>query len=194
MDQPPALDERGFRSARASVHAHDHAVCAYATRGELRDALGAFVREGVQKRELCVFVHSFLHESDAWKLIEEGYPGAQKLRDDELVLVSLYRDAFEAGAGRIDHEHVGRVVASLQEAAESREKSGVRLFVDASRTYFASDRAREWFDFEAWLGRRLQADVGLVCAYRREDALRPDIFPDVLRTHAYRFEPTSPNG
>lgn len=188
MDQPPELTEQAYGSHRTGVHAHDHAVCAYATREELIAALGEFLREGLDKREISVLVHSFGSESEAWKLVEEAYPGAAKLRADQLVLVSLYQDAFEAGQGRIDYEHVGNVVKSLQAEAQERQRMGVRLFVDASRTYFASQRMREWFDFETWLGRRLQANVGLVCAYQRSDVMKPEIFPEVLRTHAYRFD------
>lgn len=119
--------------------------------------------------------------------MKRAYPEADRLREDKLVLVSLYTEAFQGASPRIDYEHVGRVVGGLVEAATQGRRGGVRIFVDASRRYFEEARVREWFDFESWLGRRLQSKVGLVCAYRRQDAMREDLFPEVLRTHAYRF-------
>lgn len=188
MAQPAPLTPSTYASPRHEVHAHDHAVCAYDTEGDLHAALGEFLRDGLRRRELSVFVHSFGTDEEAWKLLERAHPGAATLRSDQLVVVSLYTDAFEGARGRIDYDHVTRVVGSLVGGATQRGRSGVRLFVDASRAYLAAQRAKEWFDFESWLGRSLQANVGLVCAYRRADVMQPDVFPQVLSTHAYRFD------
>ena len=188
MTAVPPLTARSYQQTRQDLHAHDHAVCTYRGPEDLHLPLGAFVRDGLERGELSVFVHSFPTEAEAWALLEKAHPGAMALRGDDLVVVSLYKDAFEGPHARIDHEHVVRVVESLIDAAEQKGRAGVRIFVDASRTYFAQQRTQEWFAFESWLGRRLHHAVGLVCAYRHDDAMREDIFPDVLRTHAYRFD------
>lgn len=172
------------------VEPHDHAVFLYEEQAELEEALGAFLQDGVGRRELAVFVHSFPRDDEAWSLIERANGESPKLRADDIVVVSLYRDAFEGPTSRIDHPHVMAVIGSLLAKAQAQGRAGVRIFVDASRVYFAEGRTREWFDFEAWLGKKLQSSLGLVCAYRRQDALRPDVFPEVLRTHAYRFDVT----
>lgn len=187
MDPVRLTEDAYHTTARASVHPHEHAVCAYAGAEELRAALGAFIRDGLAKQELCVFVHAFSSEEEAWRLLEAAYPGAAKLRADQLIVVNLYRDAFEGAKGHIDYEHVTRVVSGLVEGAREQGRAGVRIFVDASRVYLAGGRAKEWFAFESWLGPRLQSSVGLVCAYREEDVMRSDILPEVLRTHSYRF-------
>lgn len=184
------MDERTFEAGRSQLVAHDHAVCAYASDKELEAALAAFLEGGLARRELMVLIHAFPDEEDAWALLERARPGAARLRSDELVVVSLYRDAFEGSGSRIDYAHAQRVIESLLARARGVGRAGVRIFADASRVYLAADRAREWFDFENWLGRRLHHVVSLVCAYPRGDALRPEIFPQLLRTHAYRFEPT----
>lgn len=186
--EPRALTSETYAAARHEVHLHDHAVCTYASQDELVLALRTFLDEGLRTQQTCVFVHSFDREDEAWALLEKARKDVRTLRGDQLVLVSLYRDAFEGSARRIDYEHVKSVVTSLTNQAHQTGRTGVRLFVDASRRYFADARTDEWFAFEAWLGRRLQAQVGLVCAYRREDALASHIFPSVLKTHAYRFE------
>lgn len=180
--------------ARDEVHLHDHAVCTYDSTDTLVAALGRFVREGLAKRQTNVFVHSYETEAEAWRLLERAYPGAERLRADELVVVSLYKDAFEGKAGRIDYEHVKGVVTSLVGAAGKAGRQGVRIFVDASKVYLRTRRSDEWFAFESWLGRRLDASVGLVCAYPREEAMRPENLPRVLETHAYRFDATSRRG
>lgn len=185
---PPPMSENGFQASREALQAHDHAVCAYDSPESFARSLGAFLRAGLEKRDLMVFVHSMPTEEDAWTLLENAHKGARDLTSSQLVVVSLYKDAFEGGRGRIDYEHVTSVVESLLQRANTARHGGVRLFVDASRTYFAERRTREWFEFESWLGRRLHHSVGLVCAYRHADVMQPDIFPDVLRTHAYRFE------
>lgn len=174
---------------RPAVDPHDHAVFVYDDQDALGEGLAAFIREGVERHELSVFVHSFASDDEAWAFIAARAPTARRLRADELVLVSLYREAFEGEGARIDHERVKGVVDDLIARAERDRRRGVRIFVDASRRYFEAAREEEWFAFESWLGRRLQAAAGLVCAYRRADATRPDLFPEMLRTHAYRFEP-----
>lgn len=185
---PPPLTREAFGAGRAHVEPHDHAVCVYEGRDDLVRAFATFLDEGLAKGELNVLVHGFDHEEEAWAFVEDARPDAKRLRQDQLVLVDLYTRSFEAGRRRIDYEHVTKVVGALVDMARSRDMGGVRIFVDASRRYFGEKRDQEWFAFEAWLGRRLQAKVGLVCAYQRADATRADLFPDMLRTHAYRFE------
>lgn len=177
----PALDR-----ARSDLKLHDHAVCLYEDEAALGAALAAFVREGAGRHELCVLIHSFGSDDDAWRFLEASCGGEGPPRDD-IVLVALYTEAFQGGKPRIDHAHVAEVVGSLTARARTAGHSGVRLFVDASRRYLGEGRADEWFEFEAWLGRRLQAEVGLVCAYQRSDALDPANVARVLATHAYRF-------
>lgn len=188
MTAPRALTKETYAQSRSSVELHDHAVCVYESHDELVAPLARFLEEGLERGALNVFVHSFPTPEDAWAFIERARPDARKLASDELVVVSLYRDAFQGESARIDHEHVERVVGSLVERAAKQGRLGTRIFVDASRVYFSESRAKEWFAFESWLGRRLQAEVGLVCAYQRSDALRGDLFPDMLSTHAYRFD------
>lgn len=184
------MDMNDLREGRVGVEMHDHAVCTYDTEEEMLGALTAFVQEGVGRNDLIVFVHSFDSDEAAWRFVQRATPGLTPTQREALVVVSLYTQAFEAGARRIDHEHVGRVVADLVDRARSGGRAGTRIFVDASRRYFAGARTAEWFEFEAWLGKRLQAKVGLVCAYQRSDIMRPDVLPEVLRTHAYRFGPS----
>lgn len=186
-DMPPPMREQDLRQGRDRVDPHDHAVCVYDSPSGIVPHLARFLEEGVERGETCVFVHSSPTEDEAWRLIAAARPGADRLKEDEIVVVNLYRDAFEAGKGRIDHDHVGGVVSELVEDAERKGRAGVRVFVDASRVYFDEGRAKEWFAFESWLGRRLAAKVGLVCGYLRSHATRPDLLPDMLRTHAYRF-------
>lgn len=176
------------RDRRSKVEMHDHAVCAYRTEEEMLAALAAFIGEGLSRNELAVFVHSFESDDAAWEFVHRAAPTIDADVRDNVVVVSLYQAAFEGAARRIDREHVGRVIDGLVERAQASGQAGTRIFVDASRRYFADSRSAEWFDFESWLGRRLQAKVGLVCAYQHGDIMRPDILPEVLRTHAYRFD------
>lgn len=188
MSGPAPMDPDSLRAPpRPQLHVHDHAVCAYDTREDMLVSLGTFLAEGQDRRELSVFVHSFQTDDEAWQFVHRALPAATDMRRAEVVVVSLYEAAFEGGARRIDHEHVARVVTGIVDRAGSAGLRGARIFVDASRAYFAGDRAEEWFAFESWLGRRLDAKVGLVCAYQRQDIMRPEILPQVLRTHAYRF-------
>ena len=180
-----------MHEARPHVEPHDHAVFVYEGAEELGAGLARFIDGGVKAHHVSVFVHSFGTDEEAWAFVERHVPEARRLHSDELVLVSLYREAFEGSGPRIDYARVAGVVGGLVDAAQRRERKGVRIFVDASRRYFEEQRQEEWFAFESWLGRRLQAAAGLVCAYRHEDATRPDLFPDMLRTHAYRFEPVA---
>lgn len=181
------MREEDLRHGGSPVEPHDHAVCLYDSPSGIVPHLARFLDEGIVRGEMCVFVHSFASEDEAWRLIALARPGADRLKEDQIVVVNLYRDAFQAGGERIDHDHVGRVVSGLVETAERKGRTGVRVFVDASRIYFDEGRAKEWFEFESWLGRRLAAKVGLVCGYLRSHATRPDLLPDMLRTHAYRF-------
>lgn len=185
MAHPPAM--RDLTGSRASVAAHDHAVCAYATEEELLAALATFVHEGAAREDLIVFVHSFPSDDDAWRFVKRAV-GDEELRRADVIVVSLYTDAFERGRGSIDHEHVGHVIAGFVQRAADQGRSGTRIFVDASRQYLSSSRGDEWFAFERWLGRSLQAKVALVCAYPREAVMRADVLPRVLETHAYRFD------
>ena len=184
---PEPLSESSYEAPRHAVEPHDHAVCVYDSPKRLEASLAHFLDGGESSGELSVFVHSFASDEEAWATLERARPGARD-RAEGLLVVSLYRDAFEGGARRIDFDHVGRVVDGVLGAAASAGRNGARIFVDASRVYMDEARVDEWFAFEEWLGRRLQARVGLVCAYREADALRPDLFPRMLRTHAYRFD------
>lgn len=187
MTQPDPLTRDTFEATRPDVHPHEHHVFVFDAEEDMVRPLGRFLDEGVRRKETSVFVHSFPEDETAWRFLERAYPQAAQARAGEIVVVSLYRTAFEGSSARIDYNHVNAVVSSLVQQAEASSRTGVRIFVDASRRYFESGRVREWFDFEKWLGRRLQANVGLVCAYQRRDLLREDIFPEVLDTHAYRF-------
>lgn len=172
---------------RASVDLHDHAACIYETRAELADALGAFLHEGLEDKECCIFIHSYPTGEEAEELLETAYPGARRLRDDRLVVVALYQDAFQGESPEIDYEHVQRVVSGLVQQAKESGLRGIRVFVDASRVYLDAHREEEWFAFESWLGHHLAADMALVCAYRRQDVCQPPLLRQMLETHAYRF-------
>ena len=185
---PPPMTRAAFERPAHDLHPHDHAVLVYDAPEELGAGLAHFIRTGAGRGALNIFVHGFPRDEDAWRFVEEHAPDARDLAEQELVLVSLYREAFEGKGTVIDYEHVTGVVGSLVDRAQRAGRSGVRIFVDASRHYFDAKRDAEWFAFESWLGRRLQANAGLVCAYRRQDATRPDLFPEMLRTHAYRFD------
>lgn len=181
------MHREAWTHPRKDVEVHDHAVFMYREPADLLPALGRFIQEGILRDHLVVFVHAFSDDAQAWRFVEEAAPGEDDLKQGQVVVVSLYTEAFEGGAGRIDHEHVARVVTRLTETAHERGWSATRIFVDASRQYFAQARTDEWFAFENWLGRRLAAKVSLVCAYREADVMREDIFPRALQTHAYRF-------
>lgn len=188
MAETPPMTEREMSRPRRTLALHDHAVCAYDTQEEMLASLSEFLIDGERGHELMVFVHSFDGDDEAWEFLRRAAGGRDHLQAENIVVVSLYRDAFERGQGRIDHAHVATVVDSLSKRASESGRAGTRLFVDASRQYLKDGRADEWFEFEAWLGRRLQANVGLVCAYQRTDIMQPEILPRVLRTHAYRFD------
>lgn len=185
---PDPMTPASYETRSADVAAHDHAVCVYESPDELLASLAHFVRQGMTRKQLSVFVHSFDSDDAAWTFLEKAVPGARGLDKEQVVLVSLYRQAFEGDKKRIDFDRVASVLESLLDAARTSSRAGTRIFVDASRVYFREERAREWFEFESWLGRRLHHDVGLVCAYQKADATRADLFPDMLRTHAYRFQ------
>lgn len=191
MTDHPPLRREGLDVPRQVLHLHDHAVCAYDTPEQMLATLAVFVEEGRKKNELIVFVHSFESEDAAWRFIQRAAPDVLREHPEQIVIVSLYETAFEGGARRIDYEHVARVVEGIGAQAKNGGRDGARIFVDASRQYLSRERAKEWFAFESWLGRRLQARVGLVCAYRRSDIMREEILPEVLRTHAYRFDAPS---
>ncbi|MBW3583614.1 MAG: MEDS domain-containing protein [Euryarchaeota archaeon] len=176
---------------RASVTSHDHAACVYDTRDELAQALAHFVDEGIHRRELIVFVHSFASDEEAWRFLERSRSDAPKLRKSSVLLVSLYREVFQGDSDRIDYEHVAAVVGTQLETASARGHEGVRIFVDASRIYLNAGRADEWFAFESWLGRRLSAGAGLVCAYRASDLVDADQLSRMIDAHAYRFTPAA---
>lgn len=182
------MSQAAFERSVHAVEPHDHAVFVYDDPAGLGAGLRHFIEEGAGRGVLTIFVHGFEDDGEAWRFVEAHAPGARRLAAEELVLVSLYRDAFEGKRDAIDYDHVTGVVGALIDRAGRAGRAGVRIFVDASRHYFEARRDKEWFAFEAWLGRRLQANAGLVCAYRRADATRPDLFPEMLRTHAYRFD------
>lgn len=175
-----------FRAFRSSVHAHDHAVCVYDEETEILYPLDRFLREGMEAGELTTFVHSHPTPLAAHRFLATKIEDvAERERARDLVLAH-HADAFERG-GRIHYEHVLNVVGMLDADARQHGRTGVRIFVDASKRYLETGRAEEWFAFESWLGPRLDAGVGLVCAYRAKDLLDPRILARVLETHAYRF-------
>lgn len=190
MDEYAPMTPVTWEAPRHEVEHHDHAIVLFEREADLIPPLSAFVEDGLQKRDLIVFIHSFPSDADAWAFMHAAREDAPKLRADQVILISLYRDAFEGGETRIDHERVAEQVAQLTQTAMERGLSGVRIFVDASRRYFAQARVEEWFAFESWLGRRLQANAGLVCAYHASDLKSADIFEKALETHAYRFSPS----
>jgi hypothetical protein len=172
---------------QGEVHVHDHAVVVYDDRRDLEPPLARFVEHGVARNELCLFLHSFSSDDEAWALLERAIPNARAFGEEDRLRMGHHEPAFERN-GRISHDHVASVVTSLVEETTASGRSGLRIFVDASRKYFDQGRAAEWFAFESWLGTRLKVRVGLVCAYRRGDVMTPNAIADVLRTHLYRFD------
>lgn len=179
------MKRAALEHGRQGLAAHDHALHVFDSVQQLGDGLASFIREGEAGNELCVFVHSFAHDDDAWRFLHEALAGGAPPSD--MVFVRLYTQAFQGEHPGINYEHVGKVVASLGELAAKDGRASVRIFVDASRRYLSEARADEWFEFEAWLGRHLVGNVGLVCAYQRSDVYDPAHVARVLETHAYRF-------
>lgn len=175
-------------ATRDTIEPHDHAVVVYEREEELVRPLGRFIEEGIERNELMVFIHAFDREEAAWDLLTKAHPGARNLASDRLVVINYYKEAFEKEC-IIDYEHVGAVIGTLQTLQADGKRSGIRVFVDASRQYITARRLEEWFAFESWLGARLQAEMGLVCAYPKQNILDPDVLAQVLRTHSYRFDP-----
>lgn len=180
------LTSESFRTSRATVNAHDHAVFVYDDVHDMLLPLDHFLADAARQRELAAFVHSFPGTDDARRFLAAKLDTVDARERDGHLTLAHYRDAFER-AGRIDHQHAASVVAMLQGTADQKGHAGVRIFVDASKNYFDAGRVEEWFAFERWLGPRLQADAGLVCAYRARDLRDPAVLRQVLETHAYRF-------
>lgn len=171
---------------RADIHPHDHAVFVYDDVTDILVPLERFLHDAADRKELAAFVHSFAGTHDARLFVGEKIAALPDHERDGVVTMAHYRDAFEKG-DHIDHDHAVSVVGMLKETASGSGKSGVRIFVDASKNYFDAGRTDEWFAFERFLGPRLKADVGLVCAYRASDLEDPHVLRQVLETHAYRF-------
>lgn len=167
------------------VGPHDHAVFVYDDLHEVLLPLERFFEDAATRKELAAFVHSFDATSDARRFVAkvDRFPQHEK---EGVATLAKYREAFERG-GRIDHAHAVAVIGMLKGTARGAGQAGVRIFVDASKSYFDAGRRKEWFEFERFLGPRLQADVGLVCAYRSRDLEDPEVLRRVLETHAYRF-------
>ncbi len=166
---------------------HDHAIALYDSEEGLVRSLGSFLAEGLFTNGLMLFIHGFESGAEAARIVELAQPGANLLARRRVLLVSYYSDAFER-RGKIDYAHVEGVVEDTLARARANAKERVLLFVDASHVYFAESRASEWFEFERWLGKRLQPAIALVCAYRRKDVMAPEVVAEVLRTHLYRFD------
>lgn len=181
----------GATETRDEVRPHDHAICLYDDRDDLAGQLGSFLEEGDARGEVMIFIHSLESDDEARQLVHQAYPRSEDLIGQELFLIRLYRDAFESG-GRIDYDHVGKLVEGHVAKADAQGRPGLRIFVDASRRYFEGAREAEWFAFEEWLGRRLVAKVALVCAYRAGDLSDPGRMATALRTHLYRFHGEDP--
>lgn len=179
MDTPPL-------KTRADIHPHDHAVFVYDDVTDMLVPLERFLHDAADRKELAAFVHSFPGTRDARSFVGQKVSTLPDHEREGVVTMAHYRDAFEKG-GHIDHAHAVSVVGMLKETAGGSRKNGVRIFVDASKNYFDAGRTDEWFAFERFLGTRLQADVGLVCAYRASDLEDPNVLRQVLETHAYRF-------
>lgn len=178
----------GHLQPRSSVMAHDHAVLVYDAEHEVLVSLDHFLREGLDRRELTTFVHAFPTPREAHGFLATKIPDVPAREAARDLIVAYHQDAFER-AGRIDHAHVEGVVGMMAQSAKARGRQGLRIFVDASKKYLASGRADEWFAFESWLGPRLHAECGLVCAYEARHLRDPATLAKVLATHAYRFTP-----
>lgn len=183
----PHLTPEGFRTSRDQVAPHDHAVFVYDDVEDILMPLEQFIREGSRERDLSVFVHSFHDNNEARTFLSRSMPDITKHEAEGDLSSAPYTEAFERD-GKIDHDHVGGVVTMLSSTAETTGRRAPRIFVDASKNYFDAGRVDEWFAFERWLGPRLQAKVGLVCAYRASDLQDPKILNQVLETHQYRFD------
>lgn len=175
-----------YTLARSNVRPHDHAVFVYSDETDVLLPLDHFLREGIHFRELTTFVHAHPSTQQAHEFLKGKIPDVPAREESKDLVLAHHRDAFER-AGRIDPKHVEGIVGMLSASARGSGRQGVRIFVDASKQYLDSGRADEWFAFESWLGSRLHADCGLVCAYDARHLQEPEVLAKVLRTHAYRF-------
>jgi len=184
----PHLTKESFEQhAHHDVKPHEHAVFVYDEETDILVPLAQFIEQGAREGDLSVFVHSFPHNEAARAFVSAGFPDAPKHEADGGLAAAPYREAFERDA-HIDYDHVGGVVDMLRATAARSGRRAPRIFVDASKNYFDAGRVDEWFAFERWLGPRLQAEVGLVCAYRSSDLRDPKVLAQVLETHQYRFD------
>jgi hypothetical protein len=176
-----------LRVMLTSLAPHDHAILVYEKEEAMLEGLSEFTRRAVAQQELVVFVHAFPTREEAVAFLRRGSFDFASILDREFILLSFYRDAFEAGKGRIDFDHVVGVVDGLLATAKTRGLTGLGVYVDASRVYLESGRADEWFAFEERLGRRLHHAMALVCAYRGDTLREPAIKERALLAHQYRF-------
>lgn len=180
------MESHDWSRTHAEVRPHDHAVHVYDEQDDLLEPLEAFLHDGLKRRELTTFVHSFDRHEHAREFVSRRVDDVGLREQNHDLTMAAYREAFERG-GRIDYDHVGGIVQMLQGSARASGRESVRIFVDASRNYFDAGRVDEWFAFESWLGPKLAAEAGLVCAYRAKDLENPGVLARVLATHGYRF-------
>lgn len=182
-----AMSKGSLSASRAVVHPHEHAVFIYDDETDLLQPLEHFLRTGAAARDLNVFVHSFENNEKARAFLMRKITDVPKYEQEGDLTTARYMESFERG-GRIDHDHVAGVVGMLHTSARGSGRRAPHIFVDASKNYFDAGRVDEWFAFESWLGPKLAAEAGLVCAYRAKDLKDPQVLARVLETHQYRFD------
>lgn len=162
--------------------AHEHVCQVARSEDDLVATLRTFLKTLVDRDG--IFIHRYSAE-DAQRLLALADPD-ESLRREATLTVATREAAFQGPYPRIHHEHVAETVQAAVAAAQSR-KHGLAILADASHAYIKSGRAQEWFDFETWLGRRLDQDIVLVCLYWQADLERPEILDGMMRTHLARL-------
>lgn len=184
MKSSPTYPSRlQFAGSQATTGAHEHFALVYESRAEQLAVVSAFIREGLERGERCLYAAAENTESEIREALRAAGVEVDAAVDAGRLTVCDARELY-LGNGEFSPESMREELAAMAtEVSDETEYAGLRMSAELTWLEDAVDDPDRFLNYEAEVN-RLYPDLDLVglCQYDRR-RLPEEVVDAIVRTH-----------
>jgi len=172
----------------------DHAVLFYETPDEKQQCLFTFLRGGLERGEVAVYVAGEEPPEQVRRDMEKFGIEVEECEAEGSLKVYNYDPWYMKRGSPNPPSEIIQNWMKLVEEARAKGKKGIRATSEASLQFIRRGKTCELFEYEASLGRRLQISVVAVCAYSLKEIEKlgsETVHSNIIAAHNHSIFPTA---
>ncbi|MFB6236158.1 MAG: MEDS domain-containing protein [Halopenitus sp.] len=176
--------EFGTQNEAPKGHDHDHAALLYESRAEQFDAVAAFLREGIERDERCLYIAAEHSRPEVLAELRERDVDVDWAVDEDLLTTLTPAETYHR-TGEFDEDAMLEFWEDAIEATRTdADATGLRAAAEMDWVLDSATTNEELTDYEAVLNPVFEtdSDPAVLCQYDR-DRFPADVLEDVVRTH-----------